>query len=161
MSKETLQIVYHGTNEANAKKILKHGFKIGTYFATHLEDSLGFGGNYVFEVAFPSSAIPKGTWQFTTVQQLPPRLIVQLTKYGQAKKILENELLGEKVFISNLSATEKKNIGEAMREAARTGSDIYSEEKLRAWGIEPTRKAKGKTKKRKHTRTLSTLKGVR
>jgi hypothetical protein len=47
-----LIICFHGTNEANAKSILKRGFLPDTYFAAHLEDALEFGGNHVFEVAF-------------------------------------------------------------------------------------------------------------
>ena len=44
------KIWYHGTTKVNAKKILKEGFKKGTYFADHLEDALYYGGNNVFEV---------------------------------------------------------------------------------------------------------------
>ncbi len=48
-------ICYHGTNWRSAQAILREGFKPGTYFAFHLEDAVGYGGPYVFEVGFPSS----------------------------------------------------------------------------------------------------------
>lgn len=103
-----MQIVYHGTDEATAKKILKEGFKPGTFFAIHLEDSLGLGGNYIFEVAVESAALPKpdkklGTdWEFIATDRVPPSQIVELKHYPKAKSIMENKVLGEAVFRSNL-----------------------------------------------------------
>jgi len=46
------RICFHGTKRQNAYKILKTGFKKWTYFAKHLEDALGYGGKYVFEIYF-------------------------------------------------------------------------------------------------------------
>jgi hypothetical protein len=103
-----MQIVYHGTDEATAKKILKKGFKPGTFFALHLEDSVGFGGNYIFEVAVESASLPKpskklGTdWEFIATDRVPPSQIVQLKHYPKAKSITENKALSEAVFRSNL-----------------------------------------------------------
>ena len=45
-------ICYHGTTPENAKSILWDGFKKGSYFAFRVEDSLIFGGPYLFAVAF-------------------------------------------------------------------------------------------------------------
>lgn len=45
-------ICYHGTTPANAKSILKEGFRAGSYFAYRVEDSLAYGGPYLFAVAF-------------------------------------------------------------------------------------------------------------
>lgn len=110
MAKERrLQIVYHGTDEATAKKILKTGFKPGTFFALHLEDSIGFGGNYIFEVAMGSATLPKpdeklGTdWEFIATDRVPPSQIVELKHYPKVKSIMENKALGEMVFRSNLT----------------------------------------------------------
>lgn len=103
-----MQIVYHGTDEATAKKILKTGFKPGTFFALHLEDSIGFGGNYIFEVAVESATLPKpskklGTdWEFIATDRVPPTQIVEVKHYPKAKSITKNEALSEAVFRSNL-----------------------------------------------------------
>lgn len=111
--KERLQIVYHGTDEATAKKILKTGFKPGTFFAIHLEDSLGFGGNYIFEVAVRSASLPKpdkrlGTdWEFISTDRVPPSQIVEVKHYPKAKTIMENKALGEVVFQSNMPKPKK------------------------------------------------------
>lgn len=115
-----MQIVYHGTDEATAKKILKNGFKPGTFFAIHLEDSLGFGGNYIFEVAVESHKIPKASdWEFIATDRVPPSQIVELRHYPKAKTITENKALGEAVFRSNLSKVQLKPI--LAREAAKVG----------------------------------------
>lgn len=45
------QLWFHGTNKHNATLIQKEGFKIGTYFATQLEDALVYGGNHIFTVS--------------------------------------------------------------------------------------------------------------
>jgi len=109
-----LQIVYHGTDEATAKKILKKGFNPGTFFALHLEDSVGLGGNYIFEVAVESASLPKpskklGTdWEFIATDRVPPSQIVELKHYPKAKSITENKALGEAVFRSNLPKPKTK-----------------------------------------------------
>lgn len=114
-----MQIVYHGTDEATAKKILKNGFKPDTFFATHLEHALGYGGKYIFEVAIESDIIPKvpdwefvGTptvpssqtnsqyWEFVSADIIPPSHIVSLKQYPAAKTITENKALRNIVFQS-------------------------------------------------------------
>jgi len=106
-----MQIVYHGTDEATAKKILRNGFKPGTFFAIHLEDSLGFGGNYIFEVAVESHRISKESdWEFISTDRVPPSQIVELRHYPKAKTIIENKELGELVFKSNLPKADLKRI---------------------------------------------------
>lgn len=62
-------IMYHGTSEENAKIILKDGFLAGTYFATHLEDALHMGGDYIFEVYFEEK--PTAYWEFITPENIP------------------------------------------------------------------------------------------
>jgi hypothetical protein len=114
-AKDRLQIVYHGTTEANAKKILRRGFKPGTFFAIHLENSMPtgkgewhFGGDYIFEVAIKSASLPKpneklGTnWEVIATDRVPPSQIVELKHYPKAKLVMENKVLGEAVFRSNL-----------------------------------------------------------
>ena len=57
-----LRICYHGTNQEAGEAIQKEGFRVGTYFAAHLEDALTFGGPYVFEVLFLDPGDPP-PWQ--------------------------------------------------------------------------------------------------
>ena len=52
-------ICYHGTNEAAADAIREEGFQADTWFATHLEDALRFGGSYIFEVDFEDDPVLK------------------------------------------------------------------------------------------------------
>lgn len=94
-------ICYHGTSQASAREILKSGFRPGTYFARHLEDALGFGGNFVFEAAFEEEKLPEN-WQFILSNWLSPKLIVSLVRYGAKKSIFSNEKLRNKIFKSNL-----------------------------------------------------------
>ena len=47
-------IAYHGTSEKSVAAIKREGFRKGTYFAYRVEDALGFGGNHVFAVEFPT-----------------------------------------------------------------------------------------------------------
>jgi len=79
-----MKIVFHGTNKENALKIIKHGFKTGTHFAEHLEDSLEFGGSWVFMVKFEN---PPKNWQFVTDESLPPSRIYRLTQYQPIVRI--------------------------------------------------------------------------
>lgn len=102
--KKKLSICYHGTSKSAAYAILQKGFASGTYFARHLEDALGYGGNYVFEVCFEANKLPKGddAWQFTVRRKVPPSKIVRL-RYHPARKLLkENQALSKKILQSNL-----------------------------------------------------------
>jgi len=75
-----MNIGFHGTNEANARKILKEGFDPDSHFAVKLEDALEFGGTWVFMVKFKS--IDETNWQFTVGQHLHPNRITRLTQYN-------------------------------------------------------------------------------
>jgi len=90
---------YHGTNKESASKILKNGFKEGTYFARHLEDALGFGGEYVFEVALK---LNHKYWELITKDVISADRIVRLKKYKRPNIEFENKKLGDEVFNWNL-----------------------------------------------------------
>ncbi len=77
---------YHGTNEENSKLIIENGFRKGTYFAYHLENSLAFGGKYVFMVEFDETKFnneDENDWQFWIVNTVMPDKIKSLTKYEE------------------------------------------------------------------------------
>lgn len=154
---EQMQIVYHGTSKKNAEEISKEGFKIDTYFATHLEDSLGYGGEYIFEVAYPSGAIPKGAWQFTTGVAVPPKAIISLTKYNPAKSLIKNEVARRKVAMSNDTAEAIQRTERHMR----AHPEGYSEAELIAYGVtkRPTAK-KSRTRSRPSRKVHLGLRGV-
>ena len=94
------KIWYHGTNKENSELILKNGFKKGTYFANHLEDAIGFGGKYVFEVALLMDK--KNYWEWITPIIISKNKIIRLKIYNDIKKIELNEELGKEVFEFNL-----------------------------------------------------------
>lgn len=101
-----LKIYYHGTNQKSAKQILKTGFNKGTYFADHLEDALGFGGNHIFSVAidfqFGRGRRSKSfSWQVVSANKIPAEKIVEYKIYQKPKKIFSNEKLRKEVFNSN------------------------------------------------------------
>jgi hypothetical protein len=77
-----MQIYFHGTTKENAAKILIEGFNIGTYFATHLETALKFGGENIFFVEFDKERFngPVG-WQFHIRERVPPAKIKKLVRY--------------------------------------------------------------------------------
>ena len=56
-------ICYHGTNKISASSICKEGFNADTWFATHMEDALKFGGPYIFGVDFKYDPVLED-WQF-------------------------------------------------------------------------------------------------
>lgn len=93
-------ICYHGTDEESAKLIIETGFRPGTYFGFHLEDALGYGGEYMFEVAFPRLATAPDRWQFTTDETIPPSRIVAHYRL-QKTDILKNEKLRKQIFHAN------------------------------------------------------------
>lgn len=97
-------IAYHGTNDENARSIQRTGFRPGTYFARHLEDALGYGGEYVFEVAFKGS-VGTEAWQFTMDKTIPAAAIVRLTHYGKTSVLFDNTRLREAVFDANDTAS--------------------------------------------------------
>lgn len=95
----SLRICYHGTNCEAAKKILKEGFRQFTYFAMHLEDATGYGGEYIFEVVFPDTVEGFG-WQFKTPHGVPADKIVSHYRLKKTD-IYENKPLRKKIFKSN------------------------------------------------------------
>lgn len=127
-----LAIIYHGTNQVNARKILKDGFKKDTYFALHLEDAIGYGGLYVFEVAYPLSRIPEGCWQFICDAFIDTESIVRLTKYNRSKVVTDNMVLRHMVMISNSTKGEVKYITDDMK----ANPSRYTEAELIAYGVE-------------------------
>lgn len=76
------QIWYHGTNKNNAKSILKTGFREGTWFAKHLEDAIGYGGEYVFEV---DMEVNNEDWQIHMGHDIPTSWIHSLHRYKVRK----------------------------------------------------------------------------
>jgi hypothetical protein len=100
-----MEIWFHGTNETAANSILKEGFKVGTYFARHLESALAYGGPFVFEVALDRSLMSEDvTWQLHTMVPIGVEDIVGLTKFE--KTILEdNPKLRLEIFQSNLDGS--------------------------------------------------------
>lgn len=104
-----LQICYHGTpTKIIAKKIMKEGFKIGTFFAKHLEDAIGFGGVHIFQIEFESAKLPKGCWQFISSDVIPPSKIVEHSTYPKKTVHYKNHVLGAKIFESNLTIKDGK-----------------------------------------------------
>lgn len=99
--KEELSVCWHGTSKKAAENILKEGFNKGTYFSKHLEDALGFGGNYVFAVVFETKEVKDFWWQFVCKDIISPELIISF-KYYECKTIKENKDLMRKVFESNI-----------------------------------------------------------
>lgn len=96
---EPMCICYHGTTKENAHSIAKDGFRAGTYFATHLEDAIAFGGPWVLEAAFPKSAVPD-YWEFIISEVVPPERIVAISRHDVTMLYL-NEELQDEVFRSN------------------------------------------------------------
>ncbi len=85
-------ICFHGTDEGNAANIRTEGFRIGTYFALHLEDALEFGGPFVFFVRFDEGKFnhgdPGDEWQFHVRELIPPDKIWKLIRYDQRQLLL-------------------------------------------------------------------------
>lgn len=126
-----LQIVYHGTSYKSSKSILKEGFREGTYFAKYLEDALGYGGKYIFEVAYQYNKIPKKNWQFICEEKISPEFIVRLTKYEPSKIIKDDKILRVKICMSNMTDAER----EYMFNNMKNNKDRYTKEELIAYGL--------------------------
>ena len=92
-------IYYHGTNKKNAEKIKEDGFKVGTFFASHLEDALEFGGSCVFEVVF--NKVGFNGWQFQCSYNIPVSRIVSFSIFTIVK-ISDNDKLRKKIFNTNI-----------------------------------------------------------
>ena len=94
---------YHGTNRANALKIIKEGICVGTHFAHHLEDALEFGGSWVFRIKWEDKS---DNWQFLNMEHILPERIERLTQYQPVVRIGTQPHLTRKLD----SAQESKNL---------------------------------------------------
>lgn len=131
--KEPMRIVYHGTNKANAMRILKTGFNKGTYFACHLEDAIGYGGVYIFEVIYPSKEVQEteGQWQIITAHHIDLASIVTLTKYNKANVLTNNETLRIQVCMSN----DSLGVIRGTRKHMKTHPEMYTIAERKAYGV--------------------------
>jgi len=93
-----MRICYHGTSSKNAESISREGFRSGTWFASHLENAIAYGGLYVFEVVFEGEDEPP--WQFCTREPIPPSRVVALKAFTQAA-LFDNKDLRKMVFDHN------------------------------------------------------------
>jgi hypothetical protein len=117
-------LYYHGTDKESAREILKAGFKVGTYFALKLEDALGYGGPYIFEVSFPRLADPQ-PWQFTIPQRVPPSKIVRLTAYTE--EVVEDfPARREELFLSNFGPKTQSRISAKLKELGKSSIEEFT-----------------------------------
>jgi len=65
---------FHGTSNENAEVIRKEGFRVGTYFAHHMEDAVKFGGPHVFFVKVHFN-VEAERWQVTCSNPIPASAI--------------------------------------------------------------------------------------
>lgn len=100
------KIWYHGTNQKNAKSILKNGFNKHTFFARHLEDALGYGGNYIFEIALK---LEHKYWEYVSREIIKKDKIVSLQKHEDRTIMYENKKLGDDLFEYNLKKVKEEN----------------------------------------------------
>jgi len=75
-------IYYHGTNEENAKKILKTGFRARTYFTWDLHSALVMGGMWVFGIYFKDKSPDKSYWQHVCSKPISSSKILFLRKFN-------------------------------------------------------------------------------
>ena len=97
------KLAFHGTNKQGALAILKTGFAPNTHFAKNLQDSLEFGGSWVFMIWFKN--VPNN-WQFLNKRRIPPSRIYRLTQYRPIVRIGTQTHLTRKVD----SKTESDNL---------------------------------------------------
>jgi hypothetical protein len=64
--------------------IIKTGFAPYTHFAKNLQDSLEFGGSWVFTVWFKNAS---DNWQFMNKRRISPLKIHRLTQYRPIVRI--------------------------------------------------------------------------
>ena len=89
-------IYYHGTSLKNALSICREGFREYTYFATHLEDAVGYGGSYVFHVMF-EKRMELDVWQFREPGVVPVDRIVRL-RHHEVVELFSNSVLSKRIF---------------------------------------------------------------
>lgn len=107
MTVEELEVIcYHGTDQDGYRAISAGGFKEHTFFALHLEDAIGFGGPYVFGVAFPEEVkFGRETgdeWQFCAHDGVPKERIVY-ARYYRVVNLMRNSELHGRLFATNLA----------------------------------------------------------
>lgn len=94
-----LEVLYHGTKfKKTADKILKEGFAEYSYFAKNLNDAIGMGGKYIFQVVFLKTELPD-YWQVRCENQIPPHRIIRLDKFIETP-VYKNQKT-EKTLFSN------------------------------------------------------------
>jgi hypothetical protein len=74
-----MPIWFHGTTKKNSDSILVNGFKEGTFFAKHLENAIGFGGEYVFYVWFDDE--PTECWEYVAFKPISVDRILGLRNF--------------------------------------------------------------------------------
>ncbi len=79
---------YHGTSLENYKKIIKTGFRSGTFFAQRLSTALCYGGEYVFSVWFKDD--PSTYWEWVCPRKISKNKIVFVHKFNN-KLLYRNE----------------------------------------------------------------------
>ena len=91
---EPLRMCFHGTDASAAAEILRSGF-IGknSYFATHLEDALEFGGPYIFFAVFADDRV--FGWQFCWPRRLSMDRVAELRIYSSTSVFKVQSLLDE------------------------------------------------------------------
>ena len=96
-------ICYHGTSKKNVLGILKNGFNPDTWFAANLQNALGYGGCFIFEVCFEDIWDgEKPNWQFHYADRIPISQIVGLKEY-KISTLKENAKLRNEIFEYNLA----------------------------------------------------------
>lgn len=101
-------IRYHGTSKSNSESIIQSKFKEGTWFSENLQDAIGYGGPYIFEVAFEENDV-KDKWQFHILESIPSDRII--TFYSISTKVfLDRPELRRDVFSSNMEEASKDDI---------------------------------------------------
>lgn len=102
-------IYYHGTNEENARSILKNGFKEGTYFTWDLHAALVMGGMWIFGIYLEDKSPEKSYWEWRNSEIIPPTKILYLRKFN-IDCIYDNEKEKEKIKIIHHKERYGENI---------------------------------------------------
>lgn len=95
-----LMIWFHGTDAGSAASILAEGFRPGTYFSTHLESALAFGGNHVFHVALRWQ---RDRWQRTCLETVLPSSIVLYEIFAPRQVLFYDGDLAKCILDENLA----------------------------------------------------------
>ncbi len=92
-----LEVLYHGTKfKYIADKILKEGFQEWSFFSNNLNNAIGMGGKYVFEVVFLKNDLPD-YWQVRCENSIPLNRIILLSKFKQIE-VFKNKNTQDKIF---------------------------------------------------------------